>query len=190
MTNEKNIPELVAQVAAYSRKPRLDQKARERLLAKFGDDEVECEPVAKGTVVPLRPHLVKALPVPPSTVAAESAMAASSDDAISEATSNPSSEATDRDAKLRPLRFDLSFLDGLQVNFLADFSADNVFAEIIQADESKVHFDEQKLQSEIVEISGHQLVLDLFNEPMNLYQVRDTSITEIFAILHKATKNE
>lgn len=188
MTNEKNIPELAAQVAAYSRKPRIDQRARERFLAKFGDDEVEREPVATGTVVPLRPHLVKARPVPPSTVAPEIAMAAKSDDTTSGATRNPSIEVSDKDAKLRPLRFDLSFLDGLQVNFLADFSADNVFVEIIHADESKGHFGEQRPHSEIVEISGHQLVLDLFNESMNLYQVRDTSITKIFAILHKATR--
>ena len=181
MKNEKNIPELAAQVAAYSRKPRLDQKARERFLAKFGDEEVEREPVVTGTVVPLRANLVKALPVPKSTVAPESAMAAKSDDFASGATSNPSIEGSDEDAKLRPLRFDLSFPDGLQVKFLADFSADNVFAEIN-------HVDEQKPQNEIIEISGHQLVLDLFDESLSLYQVRDISITEVFAILHKATK--
>lgn len=188
MKNEKNIPELAAQVAAYSRKPRLDHKARERFLAKFSEEEIEREPDATGTVVPWRPHAVKALPVPPSTVAPEDAIAAKSDDATSEAISNQFIEASDRDEKLRPLRFELSFLDGHQVKFFADFSADNMFAEIIHAEESKGHFFEKRPQSEIVEINGHQLVLDLFNEQMNLYQVRDTSITEIFAILHKATK--
>jgi hypothetical protein len=188
MTKEYNIPELAAQVAAYSRKPRLSKAARERLLARFKEDELKHETDVMGAVTPLRPHLVKALPVANVAVAPEVAMAAKTSGMDTGMIKDPIKVDIENDGQLRPLLFSLDFEDSYTVKLFADFSANSVFATVHHVDELKDHGKGQQSHNKTIEIGKYTLELDLVDETQALYRFRDTSVAKIFAVLHEASE--
>lgn len=188
MTKDYNIPEFAARVAAYSRKPRLSKAARERLLARFREDETEHQSEEMGTVVALRLKSARALPVANDTVAPEIGVAAKTSDIDTETTKGKTEGSIENDAQLRPLLFSLDLEGDTQVKLFADFSANAVFAKVHHIDETKDCGEGQLSQNKIIEIGQHILELDFVDETQALYRIRDTSVTKIFAILHQASE--